>query len=265
IAGGENGRRLDRAGEGAAAGCDLLNPWQLARNAIMDFVKMLGSVLEQGVTPSTGRRLDNAVNRPGGLDVGELLGALRGGDVAGQIGELLGNLGNMGQSALRSGPEGATNPMVTGGLGALAGALLGGGSGSVKGAMGGTALAVLGGLAMKALAARQGATPDRGQTVPGFGPGRTKAAVDEMQHTAELTIRAMLNAAKADGHGDREEIRRIIGEASEDGLTQEEKDFIDAEIHKPMETAAIVRAVPNQQVRSEERRVGKEGRCRGMS
>ena len=214
----------------------------------MDFVKMLGSVLEQGVTPSTGRRLDNAVNRPGGLDVGELLGALRSGDAAGQIGELLGNLGNMGQSALRSGPQGATNPMVTGGLGALAGALLGGGSGSVKGALGGTALAVLGGLAMKALAARQGSSADTTQAIPGFGTGRAEAVVEEAQHAAELTIRAMLNAAKADGHGDREEIRRIIGEASEDGLTQEEKDFIAAEIHKPMETREIVRAVPNQQV-----------------
>lgn len=215
----------------------------------MDFVKVLGSVLNQGMTPSTGRRIENSMNQSGGLDLGGLLNSLGSGSgAAGQIGDVLGSLGKMGGAAMRSGPGGATNPMVTGGLGALAGALLGGGSGSMKGALGGTALAVLGSLAIKALSAKQDSLGNREQLMAGLRPPQTDKEVEQVQHAAELTIRAMLNAAKADGHGDREEIRRIVGEASEDGLTPEEQEFISAEIHKPMETEAIVRAVPNQQV-----------------
>jgi uncharacterized membrane protein YebE (DUF533 family) len=154
----------------------------------------------------------------------------------------------MGKAAMRSGPDGTTNPMVTGGLGALAGALLGGGSGSMKGALGGTALAVIGSLAMKALSAKGKSPEESEQVVAGLRAPRTEREAEHVQYTAELTIRAMLNAAKADGHGDREEIRRIIGEASEDGLTDEEREFISAELRRPMETEAIVNAVPNQQV-----------------
>ncbi len=213
----------------------------------MDFLKVLGSVVNQGMTPSANRRIENSTSQPGGLEVSDLLNSL-GGSGSGQFGEILGNLGEMGRAAMRSGDDGKTNPMVTGGLGALAGALLGGGSSSMKGALGGTALAVLGSLAVKALSANRSSMQDQEQVMAGLRPPRNEEEVEQVQQTAQLTIRAMLNAAKADGHGDRDEIRRIIGEASEDGLTREEQAFISAEIHKPMETEEIVRAVPNQQV-----------------
>ena len=69
-----------------------------------------------------------------------------------------------------------------------------------------------------------------------------------MQSLAELTVKAMLNAAKADHRVDRDELRRITGKASEDGLTREEQEFIAGELEKPMDTAGLIRAVPNQQV-----------------
>jgi uncharacterized membrane protein YebE (DUF533 family) len=65
---------------------------------------------------------------------------------------------------------------------------------------------------------------------------------------ATLTIRAMINAAKADGRIDEQEARRLVGKMQEDGVTEEERNFVTKELRTPMETDAIVRAVPNQQV-----------------
>lgn len=229
----------------------------------MDFVEVLGSVLNQGMSPSSGKRLDHSLNQGSGLDLGGLLESLGGqggrggkGGLGGLVdslggsglGDVLGNFGGLGNAAMRSGKGGASNPVVTGGLGALAGALLGGGGSSMKGALGGTALAILGSMAMKALAARGGTPSEREQVMSGLRPARDAEEIRDVQKSAELTVRAMINAAKADGQGDREEIRRIIGKASEDGLTAEEQAFVSEEIHKPMETAAIVREVPNAQV-----------------
>lgn len=263
----------------------------------MNFTDILGSVLNQGMSPSSGKRLDQSLggNNGGGLGdllsqlgnsgtgqsggtgaggLGDILGQLGGGssggspqsgsggglgDILGQLaggssrggsssgGGLLGGLAEMAGAAMKSGPGGGSNSMVTGGLGALLGALVGGGGSSFKGALGGTALAVLGSMAMKALAGRGSSSPTS-QLMAGLRPPENEQEQREVQDVAELTVRAMLNAAKADGRIDREEINNIIGKASEDGLTQEEQQFIATEIKKPMETEALVRAVPNEQV-----------------
>ena len=65
---------------------------------------------------------------------------------------------------------------------------------------------------------------------------------------ATLTIRAMINAAKADGRIDEQEAQRLVGKMQEDGVTEEERNFVMNELRTPMETDAIVRAVPNRQV-----------------
>jgi uncharacterized membrane protein YebE (DUF533 family) len=64
---------------------------------------------------------------------------------------------------------------------------------------------------------------------------------------ATLTIRAMINAAKADGRIDPQEAQRLVGKMQEDGVSEQERRFVLAEMQKPMETDAIVRAVPNEQ------------------
>ena len=268
----------------------------------MNFTDILGSVLNQGMAPSSGRRLDQSLggSNGGGLGdllnqlgnsssagstgqsgrtgsgagggLGDILGQLGGGssgghpqagssgglgDILGQLGGgsssggsgggLLGSLAKMAGAAMKSGPGGSNNPMVSGGLGALLGSLLGGGGSSFKGALGGTALAVLGSLAMKALSGRASSSSSA-QLMAGLRPPENEHEQREVQNVAELTVRAMLNAAKADGRIDRDEINNIVGKASEDGLTEEEQQFIAAEIKKPMETEALVRAVPNEQV-----------------
>jgi uncharacterized membrane protein YebE (DUF533 family) len=68
-----------------------------------------------------------------------------------------------------------------------------------------------------------------------------------LEDMATLTIRAMLNAAKADGQIDPQEAQRLLGKMQEDGITEEERQFVLTEMQKPMETDAIVHAVPNQQ------------------
>ncbi len=70
----------------------------------------------------------------------------------------------------------------------------------------------------------------------------------QVEDIATLTIRAMINAAKSDGKIDQDEAQRLLGKMQEDGVTEEERQFVLAEMQKPMETDAIVRAVPNQQV-----------------
>jgi hypothetical protein len=116
------------------------------------FMDILGSMVEQGLSQSTGRRMSNAMGAGSG---GESLKDLMGG-----LGQMLG--GGQGASA-RSAANGlggvlgdvlgslAGNKAAAGGLGALAGALLGGGKGSARGAVGGGGLAVLASLAFSAL------------------------------------------------------------------------------------------------------------------
>jgi uncharacterized membrane protein YebE (DUF533 family) len=69
----------------------------------------------------------------------------------------------------------------------------------------------------------------------------------KLEDMATLTIRAMINAAKADGQIDPQEAQRLLGKMQEDGVTEEERQFVLMEMQKPMETDAIVRSVPNQQ------------------
>ncbi len=213
----------------------------------MNFTDILGSLLNQGMTPSSTQRIEKSLGQQGDGGIGDLLNSLGGRSGGGLGSDLLDNLGKMAGAAMKSGADGGNNPMVVGGLGALAGALFGGGGRSAKGALGGTAVAVLGSLAIKALANRD-VLDDSANLMAGLRPPQNHEEEREVQNVAELAIRAMLNAAKSDGQVNREEFRRIIGKASEDGLTQEEQDFITAEIHKPMETENLVKAIPNQQV-----------------
>ncbi|MCP3867709.1 MAG: tellurite resistance TerB family protein [Gammaproteobacteria bacterium] len=214
----------------------------------MNFTDILGSVMNQGMTRSGNHRIEQSVNRGNGL--GDLFSSLGGGASGG--GGLLGSLGKMAGSAMNSGPGGRGNPMVTGGLGALVGALLGGGGSSAKGALGGTALALLGSLAMKALQGESGSSTGMSDSssrlMAGLRPPENEQEARQVESLAELTLKAMSNAAKADGSVDQDEIRRIMGKAAEDGLTSEEREFIQRELESPMDTAGLIRAVPNHQI-----------------
>jgi uncharacterized membrane protein YebE (DUF533 family) len=134
-----------------------------------------------------------------------------------------------------------------GGLAALAGAVLGGRRGGMGGALGGGLLAMLGSLAFSALKNRPTAgagasTADIVREAPlGLREPQTEAEEAQLQDTARLAIRAMINAAKADGAIDGAEMGRIMGKLKESGADSEERDFVMDELQKPQDMDSLVR------------------------
>ncbi len=225
---------------------------------MIDFKSVLGTLLESGLAPSAGQRMGHAASPQGG-GLGSILSSLGGGQAGGQgggdLGSLLGGLlGNAKQAAgdTKSQVQ-AGNPMAVGGVGALAGALLGGLRGSpAKGALGGAALAVLGQIAMSALQKGMGGAT-AGQTGLAEAPtsvaaqgGYQEAAMDTVEDdaSAELLLRAMINAAKADGQIDGTEMNNILAKLDEAGAGQEAKDFVLAEMRRPLDLDLLVSQRP---------------------
>lgn len=231
---------------------------------------LLGAIMKSGPSGSSRQRMEHALgerglNQPGGL-LGQLFGGAAGGSGAG-AGDILGNLTNMAQSmfgdtsrAVKSG-----NPAAISGLGALAGALLGGGGDSVKGAVGGGALALLGSLAFDAFQNMQrpatgGATASPSPSTSAYSSLEMPlglrdpvgvAEERELESLATLILKAMINAAKADGQIDETEMERIVGKLQEEGADAEARDFVRREMHQPSDLDGLLRAVPNPQVAAE--------------
>jgi uncharacterized membrane protein YebE (DUF533 family) len=218
----------------------------------MDFKSILGAVLESGLAPSASQRMGHAMSPQGGGH-GSLLEGLTG--RAGQGGSnitsaLGGLLGNAKQAASDTRAQAqAGNPMAVGGLGALAGAVLGGLRGSpARGAVGGAALAVLGQIAMQALQKGMGASggaqsglaeAGTSTSVGGHQQASAETAIED-EASAELLLRAMINAAKADGQIDGSEMNQILSKLDEAGADQEAKDFVLAEMRRPLDLDGLV-------------------------
>lgn len=75
---------------------------------------------------------------------------------------------------------------------------------------------------------------------------QTEAEQQELEGHSELILKAMINAAKADGRIDEGEIRRILGKLQESGVDDEARQFVLTEMRKPMETEKLVAAVQGQ-------------------
>jgi uncharacterized membrane protein YebE (DUF533 family) len=246
----------------------------------MNLDDLLGSVVQSGMSNSTNARLKNSFGGGGMLEsLGGLLGGAGGGAAQGAGGGLLGGLGGMlggagsgaaqgagggllggmlgGGAGGRSQAGGAlgggladilqqagqavggTNNLALGGLGALAGALLGGGKRSMGGALGGGLMAMLGVMAFQALRNRAGqkATVPLGLAVP-----QTAAQKAELGRNTGLVLRAMVNAAKADGKIDSGEIERLMGKVRESGVDAEAQQFLQDAMGRPMETDELIAA-----------------------
>jgi uncharacterized membrane protein YebE (DUF533 family) len=157
-----------------------------------------------------------------------------GGGGFGGLGNILGGaIGEIGRSL------GSGNKVAAGGLGALIGSLFGGGGSSAKGAVGGGVMAVLASLAYSALK-NAGSAPSRAPV--GLLENQTAEQKTEMDHEADLAIRAMVNAAKADGHIDDDEMQRIIGQLQKDGVEDNERQHLIAEMQKPLDLNGLVNA-----------------------
>lgn len=166
----------------------------------------------------------------------------------GGLGGMLGNFAEMAKRAAGSPRQEIenNNPAAVGGLGALAGAFLGGG----RGAMGGGLMAVLGSLAYSALQ-NQGAGAATANPV-GAAPGpMVPSSQGDMQRKAALLVRAMIQAAKADGQVDQQETQRIMGKLDEHGHDSEARDFVASEMRRPIDIAGLARDVTTPQEATE--------------
>jgi uncharacterized membrane protein YebE (DUF533 family) len=221
----------------------------------MNISDLLGAVMQSGMSPSSGDRMKNALGGGGGgggglLEslsgmlggqtqqgggLGSLLSqALGGGAGSGGLGGILGNVLNDAGNAV-----GGKQNLALGGLGALAGALLGGGGKSLGGALGGGVMALLGAMAYQALKGGGSQEPD----VPlGLMEPRSEAERLELEQNSELVLKAMINAAKADGQIDKGEIQRIVGKLKETGMDPDAQQYVMAEMQKKMDTPALVAA-----------------------
>lgn len=215
---------------------------------------MVGVLLQSGMSKSSTSRARNAFGDSqgaGGGGIGDLLGSLAGsGGIGDALGGLLGGgggggamdglggmLGGMLGDAQKS--VGSKQNLALGGLGALAGALFGGGGKSVKGALGGGAMALLASLAFSAL--KGGGQKETGVPL-GLREPEGEAEVEEMEGNAKLILKAMINAAKADGQIDEAEMQRIVGKLKEGGVDREMRDHVLAEMRRPLDLNRLTSA-----------------------
>lgn len=175
----------------------------------MDAIKLLGSLMGNNAT--------------GGNMLGSLLKGAMGGGQQQQSGG-----GAMGMLSGLLGGGGGGNSGGGGPLGMLSG-ILGGKSGGGGGGPMGMLSGLLGGGGQKEAAAAAPAAPAPSQS---------------QQDQATLLIRAMCNAAKADGEIDQAEQDAIIGRLGGD-LDEAESNFLRQELATPLDVAAFAREIPS--------------------
>ncbi len=222
---------------------------------MFDARDLLGKIMQSGMTKKTDERLGHAMG-PKGLAGGDgslaqmfkdLMAQNRGGlgGIAGTAEKWVGTAGRQIQSG---------NPVALGGLAVLAGTLLSGRKGAYKGAAGAGVLALLGSLAYSALKSRSGtaSTPSLEEAAAepriGLREPQTPEEEAQVQDTAKVAVKAMINAAKADGEIDGSEVSRILGALKENGGGEEEQAFVIAEMQKPLDLDALVREVSSPEV-----------------
>ena len=109
----------------------------------------------------------------------------------------------------------------------------------MRGGLGGGVMALLGAMAYRSLKNRGGQT---GRVPLGLAAPQTEAERAELARNSELVLKAMINAAKADGRVEQSEIQRILGRVQESGADAQALEFLAVELKKPMETAVLVEA-----------------------
>ena len=230
----------------------------------MNSLDILGSLIKGQMGASAGR-LDRTFGNQGSATPGGGAGSMQG---AGS-GALFDILGKVAGSMLGGGAPAPAPGSGSGGgfstadiIATLGKSVFGGSGNSGLGSAGAGVNSVIGVLAAQALAmakrmmageqaAGEPQTIDFNDANAVMAGLRKPANADEERQVldvATLTVQAMINAAKADGRIDEKEMERLVGKLREDGITDEEQRFVMEEMRKPVDTDALVRAVPNEQV-----------------
>jgi uncharacterized membrane protein YebE (DUF533 family) len=225
-----------------------------------NFGDLIGAMLQNTMAPSGQQRMGNALEdlmRAGMSSLGggaqgsastAPMGTGAGTGAGGGLGDLLGQVLGAVQGGLSNA---AQNPGRAGGMGAILGGLLGGGGDSIKGALGGGALAMLASIAFKAMQGA-GQAPAQiapgGTAMPGLTPPQTQAQEQAAEATAQVILKAMISAAKADGQIDSAEMQRIVGKLQEVGMDEQTKAWVLNEMSQPLDLDGLVAAIPSQEV-----------------
>lgn len=227
----------------------------------MNTIDILGSLMKANMGASSGR-LDTTFGNAGyGAPADGLPGGGSSGGIFDVLGKLAGSMLGGGTSAPAPGTGGGgfSSGDILGSLGKL---VLGGSKSTGPGSAGAGTNAMFGALAAQALvlakrmmAGEQSAggsqsidIDDATAVIAGLRRPANAREEQQVRDVATLTVQAMINAAKADGHIDKQETERLVGKLREDGITDEEQRFVMEEMRKPMDTDAIVQAVPNEQI-----------------
>jgi len=150
---------------------------------------------------------------------------------------------------------------MAGGLvsGALAGALVSGKGKKLAGsALKAGGMALVAGRAWKAYQDYQRQKAGQPQAMPaawtppapGALPPPVQAAAADSTHGLAV-LRAMIAAAKSDGHIDAAEQQKIFARVGEMALSSEEKAFLLEELSRPLDVAAVVAAARTPEVAAE--------------
>lgn len=205
--------------------------------ANIDAIKILGSILNSG-----------ALSRGSGSNIlGSVIGAMTGGGQSsggGGLGSILGNMLGGGSSQSGGGGIGdifgggnqsrGQSQSGGGNIADILGGLMGGGG------AGGAGLGGLIGAAMSQFGGQRGDSPKANFKSSDHLPQGTQ--YQQATDQATLLIRAMINAAKADGQVDREEQQKIVSKLGE--VTQDELNFVRNELAQPLDLDSFVRAIP---------------------
>ncbi len=192
----------------------------------------------------------------GGIE--DMLGSILGGKSSGRAG---GGLGGMleqltgGSARGGSSGQGGITDMISsaaqrGGLGGMLGGSTGGAAG---GGLGGLLGGLMGGLGGAAAGSAMGRTSSPQQNTKSFGE-MLNASFDnagepdiaptaEQEVAAALMLRAMIQAAKADGVIDAAEKDKLLGKLGD--VTEEEMKFVPGELAAPLDTPGLVAQVPS--------------------
>ncbi len=171
-----------------------------------DFLDELGHYAPGGGAPTSG----GSTTRGGGLD------------------DLIGSLGGRSSGG--------------GGLGDLLGGMLGGGQGGSGGGIGDLLGGLLGGAAGGAASGRGGSFGDLLNQSLGNRGEPDAQPTPEQNAVAGLMLRAMIQAAKADGKIDAAEQKKLVGNLGD--VSPEEERFVQAELRAPMDVQGLARQVP---------------------
>jgi uncharacterized membrane protein YebE (DUF533 family) len=93
-----------------------------------------------------------------------------------------------------------------------------------------------------ALSALKGTQQETTEVPLGLRKPTSPVEAGQLENQAELIIKAMVNAAKADAQLDQGEIGRIVGKLDETGVDQQARNFVLSEMNKPMDTEEILAA-----------------------